>query len=262
MNESKASSQGLNAADPTADGRKSTQIDCESCTEDESMIIEAINNGISKFIEKIEARSNIALETYYDKTNYEGNKKEKTKWTDTYNNNIVDRLMLPKSTETVIRENDEAFQPAKVDNRYLADQRYPTTILEATSMLMPTSSTKKYRNNNKTYKKENQNDNDDGNKSNISYNISSNNLNKDEATTDPLSNNNKKEEAMKGPLKNQEAQVVASTTAGDERYISKDVSNSFNWNKESLATDTNNTNFDIVEPVDLENPWASAPLQK
>ena len=53
MNESKANSQGLNAADPTTDRRKSTQIDCESCTEDESMIIEAINNGNSKSIENI-----------------------------------------------------------------------------------------------------------------------------------------------------------------------------------------------------------------
>ena len=50
MTESKANSQGLNAADPTADGRKSTQIDSkhERRSDDRSKNIET-DSGNSKF---------------------------------------------------------------------------------------------------------------------------------------------------------------------------------------------------------------------
>ena len=172
MIESAQEAMRLYCAYPTDDARERTRHDspCESRSDDKSMNIETINDS-SNSTAKIEARSYIPLKE-------EDNEKEINKWEGTCKIDVIARLMLLNCNDKVIRENDKAIRSG--NGRCLADQRYPTTIPEAKSLLIATTSNRKRynnnnNNNNKTYKKENQNNHDDGNRSNIDYDNSNNN---------------------------------------------------------------------------------------
>ena len=98
MTESKASSQGLNAADPTADGRKSTQIDSkhERRSDDRSKNIET-DSGNSKFDGRIKyecALKKIAL-------SHDGEDNQLKKFTVSRLQALANELKLPKLCKSI-----------------------------------------------------------------------------------------------------------------------------------------------------------------
>ena len=68
---------------------------------------------------------------------------------------------------------------------------------------------------------------------------------------------------MKEPLENQEAQVGGYLKPdGDAWFINEGGSNGFNWSNNGSVAYASGTNFNMIQQIDLEDLWASAPLQK